>query len=226
MWYVADLLDLRFFKWYGDIISLVIILVVWFSFWCNISCFLFTDIVIMSGLKKTVFRDEWTLKPEFIGIQKGKVKTEAYCTICKKVLQLSNMGIMSLKSHVKPGTKHNKLMLDVKKSANMHFFTTAKVGLSSSCPSFLKLCLVRHLVDIWSIELGFKSWQEQQEYIYISLAMQIQYLHSSTLSYERNILTWNFDMFYEVSERTKFCIFAFKNIIISKMIYFLLMVWI
>ncbi|XP_039309043.1 uncharacterized protein LOC120358543 isoform X2 [Solenopsis invicta] len=86
----------------------------------------------MSGLKKTVFRDEWTLKPEFIGIQKGKVKTEAYCTICKKVLQLSNMGIMSLKSHVKSGTKHNKLMLDVKKSANMHFFTTAKDSCSST----------------------------------------------------------------------------------------------
>lgn len=47
----------------------------------------------MSKMRRTIFNNEWLLMPKFAGVIKGKVETEAFCSICNKTLQLSNMGI-------------------------------------------------------------------------------------------------------------------------------------
>lgn len=94
---------------------------------------LFVDIYIKSTFKmpkkrlgKTVFNDDWLLKPGFFWINKGKIETEAFCTICTKTFQLSNMGIIDLKSHVE-GSKHDKKILARRSSASILSFTANKV---------------------------------------------------------------------------------------------------
>lgn len=77
----------------------------------------------MPKMRRTVFNEQWLLLPEFSGIMKGNVKTEAFCSVCNKTLQLSNRGIEALKSHIKQGSKHAKKVLLMKNTPNIRLFT-------------------------------------------------------------------------------------------------------
>ena len=79
---------------------------------------------------KTVFNCSWTdkrLNPDFADwIQPVKTSpTDAFCTACKVVINLSNMGRSALVSHSK-GSKHKKtflLSICCCSHRSSHFFT-------------------------------------------------------------------------------------------------------
>ena len=59
--------------------------------------------------KETHFQDSWLYKEEFQEwLVKGKENTQAKCRRYQKIIELSNMGIQAMRSHV-GGKKHLKI---------------------------------------------------------------------------------------------------------------------
>ena len=55
------------------------------------------------------FQDDWLSHPDYKNwVGKDANRKKAFCSLCHKSLELSNMGTQALKSHVN-GKKHKKL---------------------------------------------------------------------------------------------------------------------
>lgn len=63
----------------------------------------------MSKSRKCCFKTEWLTDPDFMGwLKQCDDKHGAFCTLCKKNIDIGNMGVSALKSHLK-AVKHTKL---------------------------------------------------------------------------------------------------------------------
>ena len=82
--------------------------------------------------KQTYFQEAWLTCSEFsFWIARGKVNTEARCKLCKSNFELSNMGVISVKSHNK-SKGHQKLVREKEQIAN--FFKKKTKEIDQSVP--------------------------------------------------------------------------------------------
>ena len=66
----------------------------------------------MFGIASTQchFREIWLQEPEFDALlQQTKDDSNGYCKLCRKLFNISNMGIGAVKSHMK-SKQHNQIM--------------------------------------------------------------------------------------------------------------------
>jgi|GEM_PF-5293152 len=89
-------------------------------------CFLIFRIYsITMKKKKCQFQDDWLQDPLFSGVIKKCEKNNfgAYCILCCKEINLSNMGKMALISHFQ-GKKHQEKIAAKKNSYGIRVFTS------------------------------------------------------------------------------------------------------
>ena len=60
-------------------------------------------------MDQTYFQDDWLSHPDYKNwVRKDADRNKAFCSLCHKSLELSNMGTQALKSHMN-GKKHKRL---------------------------------------------------------------------------------------------------------------------
>ena len=81
------------------------------------------------AIRKTKFSDLWLdsrWNPEFVGwLSKGPESTQAFCKICKKTFDLSNMGRQAVVSHSKGKTHLNLMKTQETQPSLKTFFSTS-----------------------------------------------------------------------------------------------------
>ena len=129
----------------------------------------------MCAPRKCSFKIEWLSDPEFKSwIKKCEDSHSAFCTMCKKTIDLTNMGVSALKSH-KKGAKHIKLAqaMDTTKPVKSYFKSSAVTSDKEEEPSSTALSTHQGSSSLSSAassskEVGLTSQQSLREKCMIS----------------------------------------------------------
>lgn len=99
--------------------------------------------------KQTTFQSDWLRDPLFAAWLSKDVQrnTVAFCKLCKKTINLSNMGRRALTSHME-GEKHKKHFKSVQTSASLHCFIKKQGPLQQNASPSVALEVSNSITDV------------------------------------------------------------------------------